>query len=176
MKPKVQKIAIELRVNGTDWDLLVEPRATLLEVLREQLGLTGAKEGCGLGACGTCTVLLDGKPVRSCLTLAFEAQGQEILTIEGLADQWPGRAEGELHPIQEAFVDQHGIQCGFCTPGMILSTKALLDETPRPTDAEAREAIAGQACRCTGYTKIVDSMLDAAARIERARSAREVTP
>jgi carbon-monoxide dehydrogenase small subunit len=176
MKAKAQTIAVELRVNGADWALTVEPRATLLEVLREELGLTGAKEGCGAGACGTCTVLIDGRPVRACLTLAFEVQGQEIITIEGLTDLWPGRAEGELHPLQEAFVDQHGIQCGFCTPGMILSAKALLDEVPHPTDAQAREAISGQACRCTGYTKIVDSILDAAERLSRARGCGEVAP
>lgn len=165
MEALLPKSSIQLRVNGTDRSLAVDPGRTLLEVLREDLGLTGAKEGCGVGACGTCTVLIDGRPVRSCLTLASEVQGQEILTIEGLADLWPGRAEGELHPLQEAFVANHGIQCGFCSPGMILSAKALLDEVPRPTDAQAREAISGQACRCTGYTKIVDSILAAAERL-----------
>jgi carbon-monoxide dehydrogenase small subunit len=158
-------ITIELKVNGADWPLQVPPGVTLLEVLREELGLTGAKEGCGVGACGTCTVLIDGKPVRSCLTLASEVQGQEIVTIEGLADLWPNRSEGELHPLQEAFVEGHGIQCGFCSPGMILSAKALLDEVPHPTDGEVREALSGQACRCTGYAKIVDSVLGAAERL-----------
>lgn len=176
MKAKANKREIELRVNGADWALRVEPQATLLEVLREELGLTGAKEGCGLGACGTCTVLIDGRPVRACLTLALEAQGQEILTIEGLADLWPNRAENELHPVQEAFVASHGIQCGFCSPGMILSAKALLDEVPHPTDAQAREAISGQACRCTGYAKIIDSIHDAAERMGRAQASKEVTP
>ena len=159
------KCAIALTVNGTPHELLAEPRRTLLEVLRDDLGLTGAKEGCGVGGCGTCTVLLDGKPVRSCLTLAAEAQGCDILTIEGLADLWPGNAPEDLHPIQNAFVESHGIQCGFCTPGMILSAKALLDETPDPTEAQIREAISGQVCRCTGYAKIVDSIQDAARRL-----------
>ncbi|MBI5016812.1 MAG: (2Fe-2S)-binding protein [Deltaproteobacteria bacterium] len=167
--------SIQLRVNGSDRTLTVDPGRTLLEVLREDLGLTGAKEGCGVGACGTCTVLIGGRPVRSCLTLACEVQGQEILTIEGLADLWPDRAEGELHPIQEAFVENHGIQCGFCSPGMILSAKALLDEVPHPTDAQAREAISGQACRCTGYTKIVDSILSAAHRLGGPGPTEEVT-
>ncbi len=158
-----------LRVNGAAHQVLVAPERTLLEVLREDLGLTGAKEGCGVGACGTCTVLLDGSPVRSCLTLACEAEGCEVLTIEGLADTWPGRAEGELHPIQEAFVAHHGIQCGFCTPGMILSAKALLDEVPEPTEAEVREALSGQVCRCTGYTKIVESVLAAGRALREAK-------
>src|SRR5512134_1191236 len=136
MEPALQKSSIQLRVNGDERTLAVDPGSTLLEVLREDLGLTGAKEGCGVGACGTCTVLLDGRPVRSCLTLAAEAQGKEVHTIEGLAETWPGRKEGELHPLQEAFVEHHGIQCGFCTPGMILSAKALLDESPSPTEAE----------------------------------------
>ena len=164
-----EKIVVALRVNGAARQVLVAPERTLLEVLREDLGLTGAKEGCGVGACGTCTVLLDGSPVRSCLTLACEAEGCEVLTIEGLADIWPGRAEGELHPIQEAFVAHHGIQCGFCTPGMILSAKALLDEVPEPTEAEVRGALSGQVCRCTGYAKIVDSVLAAARALREAK-------
>ncbi|MDW7710343.1 MAG: (2Fe-2S)-binding protein [Deferrisomatales bacterium] len=165
-----QKAILELRVNGNRHTVLAAPGRTLLEVLREDLGLTGAKEGCGVGACGTCTVLLDGAPVRSCLTLACEAQGSEILTIEGLAETWADRAEGELHPVQEAFVEGHGIQCGFCTPGMILTAKALLDENPDPTEAEVRAALSGQVCRCTGYAKIVESVLGAARRL------REVQP
>jgi len=164
-----EKIVVVLRVNGAAHQVLVAPERTLLEVLREDLGLTGAKEGCGVGACGTCTVLLDGSPVRSCLTLACEAEGCEVLTIEGLADTWPGRAEGELHPIQEAFVAHHGIQCGFCTPGMILSAKALLDEVPEPTEAEVRGALSGQVCRCTGYAKIVESVLAAARALQEAK-------
>jgi carbon-monoxide dehydrogenase small subunit len=163
------KIVVALCVNGAAHQVLVAPERTLLEVLREDLGLTGAKEGCGVGACGTCTVLIDGSPVRSCLTLACEAQGCEVLTIEGLADTWPGRAEGELHPIQEAFVAHHGIQCGFCTPGMILSAKALLDEVPEPTEAEVRGALSGQVCRCTGYAKIVESVLGAARALREAK-------
>lgn len=168
----IGKRILKLKVNGTLWEAAVEPRATLLEVLREELGLTGAKEGCGLGGCGTCTVLMDGRPVRSCITPAFEAEGSDILTVEGLADLVPDRAENELHPIQEAFVENHGIQCGFCSPGMILSAKALLDENPSPTETEVRYALSGQSCRCTGYTKIVDSVLDASKRI-RAGEARK---
>lgn len=165
-----KKTTIHLRVNGTPHELLVAPGRTLLEVLREDLGLTGAKEGCGVGACGTCTVLLSGRPIRSCLTLASEAEGSEILTIEGLAETWPDRSEGELHPVQEAFVAQHGIQCGFCSPGMILSAVALLAETPRPTETEVRHALSGQVCRCTGYTKIVASVLAAAERLQEVKS------
>ncbi|GAB4277957.1 MAG: (2Fe-2S)-binding protein [Deferrisomatales bacterium] len=160
-----EKVVVALTINGVEEQVWIEPRRTLLEVLREDLGLTGAKEGCGVGACGTCTVLLDGRPVRACLTLAVEAAGGEVLTIEGLADAWPGRAEGELHPIQEAFVAEHGIQCGFCAPGMILSAKALLDEVPRPDDARIRQALSGQVCRCTGYAKIVASVRAAAERL-----------
>lgn len=162
-RPK--KLALQLRVNGAAHELLAAPERTLLEVLREDLGLTGAKEGCGVGACGTCTVLLDGAPVRSCLTLACEAEGREVLTIEGLAETWPDRREGELHPVQEAFVEHHGIQCGFCTPGMILSAVALLGEMPRPTETQVRHALSGQVCRCTGYAKIVESVLAAADRL-----------
>jgi len=156
----MEKRIIQLTVNGEDYDLSVTPNRTLLEVLRNELNLTGTKEGCGEGACGLCTVLLDGQPVRSCLTLAVEAQGKAITTIEGLA-------EGDkLHPIQQAFVEHGAIQCGFCSPGMILVTKALLDENPHPTEQEAREAISGNVCRCTGYAKIVEAMLAAAEMIE----------
>lgn len=147
---------LNLTVNGIAHELTVKPWATLLEVLREDLGLTGTKEGCGLGECGACTVIMDGKTVNSCLTLAVEADGKNITTIEGLA-------EGDhLHPIQRAFVEQGGLQCGFCTPGMIMSAKALLDENPNPTDDEVRRAIAGNFCRCTGYTKIFASIKAAA--------------
>lgn len=152
----MEKIELMLKVNGQEENLLVSPNKTLLEVLRQELGLTGTKEGCEDGTCGTCTILLDGWPVRSCLLLAAEAQGREILTIEGLSD-------GEhLHPVQEAFINYGGIQCGFCSPGMILTSKALLDRNPSPTEWEIREALSGNLCRCSGYTKIVDSVLAAA--------------
>ena len=132
------------------------PRPTLLDVIREDLGLTGTKEGCGVGECGSCTVIVDGITVNACLMLAMEAQGSRVTTIEGLAD-------GEkLHPIQQAFVDVGGLQCGFCTPGMILSTKALLDENDSPTDEEIRKGLEGNFCRCTGYTKIIESVRTAA--------------
>ena len=143
---------ITLNVNGRDYRLSIEPRRTLLEVLRENLGLTGTKKSCNEGNCGACTVLLDGRPVASCLVLAMDAQGKEILTIEGLS------ADEKLHPIQEAFLKCGGIQCGFCTPGMVMSAKALLDENPRPTTIEIRKAISGNLCRCTGYQHIVDSI------------------
>ncbi len=152
----MEKQLIQLRVNGDEHDVVVKPNQTLLEVLRENLELTGTKEGCGEGACGTCTVLLNGKPVRSCLTLAIEAQGKEIVTIEGLV------SDGELHPVQKAFIEHGAIQCGFCTPGMILTAKALLDENPKPTEEEARRAISGIVCRCTGYAKIVEAIMAAA--------------
>jgi carbon-monoxide dehydrogenase small subunit len=153
----MRKQLVQLRVNDEEHDVVIEPNQTLVEVLRENLELTGTKEGCGEGACGMCTVLLDGRPVRSCLTLAVEAQGREIVTIEGLA------AEGELHPVQKAFIQRGAIQCGFCTPGMILTAKALLDENPEPTEEEARRAISGVVCRCTGYAKIVEAIMAAAA-------------
>jgi carbon-monoxide dehydrogenase small subunit len=152
----MEKRIIQLTVNGEEYEVVVAPNQTLLEVLRDDLYLTGTKEGCGEGACGTCTVLLDGKPVRSCLTLAVEVQGREVTTIEGLAPM------GKLHPVQKAFVGYGAIQCGFCAPGMILTTKALLDENPSPTEQEARQAISGNVCRCTGYAKIVEAMLKAA--------------
>ncbi|MDR2018885.1 MAG: (2Fe-2S)-binding protein [Syntrophobacterales bacterium] len=149
---KVPKQLISLRVNGTDYELAVSPNRTLLEVLREDLMLKGVKEGCDDGSCGTCTILLDGAPVRSCLYLAVEATGKELTTIEGLA-------EGDrLHPIQQAFVDHGAIQCGYCTPGMILTAKALLDRNPAPTDQDIKIAISGNFCRCTGYNKIVTAI------------------
>jgi carbon-monoxide dehydrogenase small subunit len=152
----MEKRLVQLRVNGEVHDVVVTPNETLVEVLREQLELTGTKMGCGEGACGTCTVLLDGKPVRSCLTLAVEAQGKEIVTIEGLAQGT------ELHPVQKAFIEHGAIQCGFCSPAMILTSKALLDENPHPTEEEVRRAISGVVCRCTGYAKIVEAVLAAA--------------
>ncbi len=146
------KHLLELTVNGDLYKTEVEPRRLLLEVLRDDLGLTGTKKGCDEGECGACTVLLDGKPVASCLVLAIQAQGKDIITIEGLA------TNGELHPLQDAFVKHGAIQCGFCTPGMILSAKALLDRNPGPTNDEIREAITGNLCRCTGYTKIIEAI------------------
>ncbi len=151
---------IRLKINGLALELEVKPWATLLDTLREDLGLTGTKEGCGQGECGACTVLMDGKPVNACLILAMEAEGKEIVTIEGLA------SGDELHPIQQAFVDRGGMQCGFCTPGMILSAKALLDENPDPTDEEIRKGLEGNFCRCTGYTKIIESIRVAAERMK----------
>jgi carbon-monoxide dehydrogenase small subunit len=147
---------INLTVNGKLNQVAVTPSRTLLEVIREDLGLTGTKEGCGLGECGACTVIMDNKTVNSCLVLAAEADGKAITTIEGLADG------DRLHPIQQAFADNGGLQCGFCTPGMILSTKVLLDENPHPTDDDIRKGIAGNFCRCTGYAKIFASIKAAA--------------
>jgi len=154
----MEKQIIRLRINAEEHELHISASETLLEVLRERLSLTGAKEGCQDGSCGACTILLDGKPVRSCLILAVEAEGRDILTIEGLA-----RSE-ELHPIQEAFINHGGVQCGFCTPGLILTAKALIDSNPEPTDTEVKEAISGNLCRCTGYTKIVKSIIAATKR------------
>jgi len=149
---EMKKTAITLNVNNETFDIVTFPNQTLLEVLRDHLHLTGTKESCGEGACGSCTVLLNGVPVRSCLTLAIAAQGKEITTIEGLS-------KGEkLHPVQEAFVNHHAIQCGFCSPGMILTAYALLKENPNPTEAEIRRAISGNVCRCTGYAKIVEAI------------------
>jgi carbon-monoxide dehydrogenase small subunit len=146
------KQLIQLKVNGEIHEVAVQPWRTLLEVLRGDIGLTGAKKGCDEGDCGTCTVLIDEEAVCSCLVLAVEAQGQEITTIEGLAQG------NKLHPIQEAFINYGALQCGFCTPGMILSAKALLDKNPQPTEEEIRMAIAGNLCRCTGYVKIIEAI------------------
>ena len=147
---------IEFVINGKPYELSIPPWKTLLEMIREDLILTGTKEGCGQGECGSCTVIMGGKTVNSCLVPAVEADNQEIITIEGLAD-------GEnLHPIQDAFVEQAGMQCGFCTPGMIISAKSLLDRNPNPSLEEIKEGIAGNFCRCTGYTKIVESISAAA--------------
>jgi aerobic-type carbon monoxide dehydrogenase small subunit (CoxS/CutS family) len=148
---------ITFMVNGQTHTLTIKPWRTLLEILREELHLTGTKEGCGQGECGSCTVIMGGKTVNSCLVPAIEADGQEIITIEGLSDG------DTLHPLQKAFVERAGMQCGFCTPGMIMSAKALLDRIPDPTEQEIREGIAGNFCRCTGYTKIIES-IDAAAK------------
>jgi carbon-monoxide dehydrogenase small subunit len=149
------KHPIKFTVNGTPYELSVEPQELLVDVLRNKLDFTGTKKGCGTGECGVCTVIMDGKSVNSCLVLALEAEGREILTIEGL-----GRKD-QLHPLQEAFVNQGAIQCGFCTPGMVLSAKALLDENPSPTEEEIKLAIVGNICRCTGYRKIVEAIQEA---------------
>ena len=147
------KQAVTLSVNGDRYDLLAEPRQTLLQVLREQLSLTGTKCGCNNGVCGSCTVLIDDLPMRACLTLAVAVTDREITTIEGL------ETDGELHPVQQAFVEYQGMQCGFCTPGMVIAAKALLDRNPNPTLDEIRNELSGNLCRCTGYVKIVDAVL-----------------
>ena len=148
----MEKREIELNVNGNTYSIAVPPQRTLLEVLREDLGLTGTKEGCSEGECGVCTVLLDGLPVRSCILFAVDVRGRKVTTIEGLAER------EKLHPIQKAFIEQGAIQCGFCTPGMILSTKSLLDSNPSPSEEEIRIAISGNLCRCTGYQKIIKAI------------------
>jgi carbon-monoxide dehydrogenase small subunit len=156
-------ILVTLRVNGERRELAVPVHKTLLEVLREDLGLTGTKHGCELGECGTCTLLADGVPVLSCLALPVEYQDAEILTVEGLAGP-----EG-LHPLQQAFAELGAAQCGYCTPGILLTARALLDETARPTRDEVRAALAGNLCRCTGYSKILDAVELAAARMRPVR-------
>ena len=154
------KQVIKLKVNGDEHHLAVDPWRTLNEVLREDLNLTGVKLGCGSGDCGACTVLVDGRAVNSCISLAVDVQGREILTVEGLAP------DGEtLHPIQEAFIEKGAIQCGFCTPGMEMAAKDLLDRNPFPTDREIRTALAGNLCRCTGYKKIVEAVSAAGRRM-----------
>jgi carbon-monoxide dehydrogenase small subunit len=155
----MEKKKITFVLNNEPQELKVKPWRTLLEVLREDLQLTGTKEGCGEGECGSCTVIMNGKTVNSCLVPAIEADNQEIITIEGLADG------DRLHPIQQAFVDNAGMQCGFCTPGMIMSAKTLLDSNPNPTEEDIREGIAGNFCRCTGYTKIIESIGAAAEKM-----------
>ena len=148
----IKKRVLTLIVNDETYEVITAPNRTLLEVLRDDLQFTGAKESCGEGVCGSCTVLIDGLPARSCLTLAAAVEGQAITTIEGLA-----RGD-RLHPVQEAFVTHHAIQCGFCSPGMILTAYALLQENPRPTEEEIRRALSGNVCRCTGYAKIVEAV------------------
>jgi carbon-monoxide dehydrogenase small subunit len=150
------KHILKLHVNGEEFEVLTEIHKTLLEVLREDLGLTGTKRGCDLGTCGACTVLIEGKPYLSCLTLAVDVQGKKIVTIEGLAQ------DGELHPLQKAFVEKGAIQCGFCTPGMILTAKAFLEENSHPSEGDVKKAISGNLCRCTGYVKIVEAILSVA--------------
>jgi carbon-monoxide dehydrogenase small subunit len=154
------KKELHITVNGDEYQLLVAVHRTLLEVIRDEIGLTGTKNGCGAGECGACTVLLDGEPVNSCLVLAHEAEGKQVVTIEGLA------RGGVLHPVQEAFVEQGAIQCGFCTPGMVMSTKALLEKNAAPTREEILHGLKGNLCRCTGYVKIVDAVEAAQCLIE----------
>ena len=146
------KRLISLKINAMEYEVAVRPDRTLLELLREDLMLTGTKESCDDGSCGSCTVLLDGAPVRSCLLLAMEAENREVTTIEGLAE------DEKLHPVQQAFVDHGAIQCGYCSPGMILTAKALLDKNPEPSDQDILHAISGNLCRCTGYNKIVTAI------------------
>ena len=150
------KQIIKLKVNGAEEEVMVEPWWSLARVLREELHLTGTKVACGEGDCGTCTVLIDGKPVRSCIYLAMKARGKDILTIEGIKG-----TNGDLHPLQKAFIEHGAIQCGYCTPGMILSAKALLDENPGATEEEVRAGLSGNLCRCTGYVKIVEAVMAA---------------
>lgn len=150
-------ISISLNVNGESCPVQVKPHWSLAYVLREKIGLTGTKTGCEMGTCGSCTVLVDGKPVFSCLRLAADAQGHQIETIEGV------ETDGVLHPLQQAFMEDHGMQCGFCTPGMIIAAKALLEKNPDPSEREVREAIGGHLCRCGTYVRIVKSILHGAA-------------
>ncbi len=155
----MSKQTIHIKINGQPQEVAVEPHWTLLEMVREQLALTGSKEGCGTGDCGACSMIVDGRLITSCLMLAPEADGSEVLTIEGLA------RNGELHPVQQSFIEAGGVQCGFCTPGMIMAAKALLDRNPRPTLEDVRLGLAGNLCRCTGYAKIYEAVLAAAERI-----------
>ena len=154
------KRVIELNVNGLSYDVVSSPEDLLIDVLRQKLDLSGTKKGCGQGDCGTCTVLIDGRRALACLTLAIACQGKQILTIEGMEQN------GVLHPIQQAFIDKGAIQCGFCTPGMVMSAKVLLDEHPSPTEHEIKLGISGNLCRCTGYVKIVDAVREAAVRMQ----------
>ncbi len=154
----MEKRLLKLRVNGEDYEVYAEPWHTLADVLRNELGLTGTKQGRDTGYCGVCTILIDGKAVKSCVVMARQVQGRDIVTVEGLS------RDGELDPLQKAFIDKFAIQCGFCTPGMLLSAKALLKENPHPSVDEIKEAITGNLCRCTGYTKIVEAIQAAAER------------
>ena len=149
----MERILVTFKVNGDTREAYIQPGDTLLDVIREDLGLTGSKKGCGTGECGACTVILNGKAVPSCLVLAASVEGAYIVTIEGIAEN------GKLHPLQQAFIDHQATQCGFCTPGFILSAKAYLDENPFPSREEVEEALLGNLCRCTGYKKIVDAVM-----------------
>jgi len=154
------KQIIKFSLNGESVELEIEPHLTLLQLLRDRLELMGTKEGCGMGECGACTVLVDGRTVNSCILPAMEVDGKSVTTIEGLTD-----ARGNLHPIQKAFIDYGAVQCGFCSPGMVLSAKALLDENPKPTEEEIRHGIAGNLCRCTGYLQIVQAIKAASGQL-----------
>ena len=159
-----QTIPMSFTLNGRAQEIDVEPNELLLDVVRDRLGLTGAKRSCDVQVCGACTLLVDGRPVSACTTLAFEVRDRSVMTIEGLAD------DGKLHPLQEAFIEHGGFQCGFCTPGMLLASKALLDENPNPTEEELKHFMHGNLCRCTGYKKIIESIM-AAAKLMRGNSA-----
>lgn len=154
------KTLIQLKINGMEHEIAVEPYWTLLDVLREKLGLTGTKKGCGTGNCGACTILLQGRPVSSCLLLAIDARGKDINTIEGLAK------DGNLHPLQEAFIKYGAFQCGYCTPGVIMAAKALLDTNPSPSEQQVKEGLVGNLCRCTGYNRIVQAVMAASKEIK----------
>ncbi len=155
----MEELRIQFKVNGKPIELSVKPNMTLADLLRTKIGLTGTKKGCERGDCGACTVIMNGKAVLSCLVLAPRANGTEIWTVESLG------APPKLHPLQQAFIDQGAIQCGFCIPGMLMSAKALLDENPKPTREEVKKAIAGNLCRCTGYTRQIEAILDASKKI-----------
>jgi aerobic-type carbon monoxide dehydrogenase small subunit (CoxS/CutS family) len=158
----LQTVPVSFTLNGKLQELDVEPHELLLDVIRDRLGLTGAKRSCDVQVCGACTLLVDGRPVSACTTLAFEVRGRSVMTIEGLAEN------GKLHPLQQAFIEHGGFQCGFCTPGMILAAKALLDENPRPTEEELKHFMHGNICRCTGYKKIIESIMAAAKNMSEA--------
>jgi carbon-monoxide dehydrogenase small subunit len=163
-RSEVQTIPISFILNGRTQELEVEPHELLLDVVRDRLGLTGVKRSCDVQVCGACTLLVDGRPVSACTTLAFEVRGRSVLTIEGLAEN------GKLHPLQQAFIDHGGFQCGFCTPGMILAAKAMLDENPNPALEELKHFMHGNICRCTGYKKIVESIMAAAKTMREAHT------
>ncbi len=153
----MEKIKLSMILNGKPISLLIKPYARLVDVIRDDLGLTGTKEGCGVGECGACTVIADGAAINSCLTLAASMEGKHITTIEGVMDQ------DRLHPLQEAFIKHNAMQCGFCTPGLVLSAKALLDENPSPTEDEIKTAISGNLCRCTGYQQVIEAIQEVVA-------------
>lgn len=161
------KQLVKLKINGLEQEVAVQTHHTLLEVLRQEFKLFGAREGCGIGMCGACTVLVEGKPISSCLMLAVLAEGKELLTIEGLDEG------GKLHPIQQAFVDHNAFQCSYCTPGFILTTKVLLEENPNPSAEEVRSYLSGNLCRCGSYVKIQDAVLDAAGRLRKGGVAKD---